>query len=190
MKPFGTALRMLLIMTIITGIAYPLLITAVGQLFFPGRANGSLIEIDGKTVGSALIAQKFTGDQYFWPRPSAVDYNPMPSSGSNIGPSSAVLRDSVAARITALKKSTDSVNAIPPDLLFASGSGLDPHISPEAAQFQLARVASARHFDQAKVGAAQNLIAKYTEMPTIGIFGQRRVNVLRLNLALDSIGRM
>ncbi|MFZ1684280.1 MAG: potassium-transporting ATPase subunit C, partial [Candidatus Zixiibacteriota bacterium] len=128
MKTISTALRMLLIMTLITGVAYPLVITAVAQLIYPDQANGSLIQSNGKTVGSALVGQKFSDPTHFWPRPSGVDYNPMPSSGTNLGPTSAVLRDSVQARAAMLRETTDSITPIPPELLFASGSGLDPEI--------------------------------------------------------------
>ena len=189
MKPLSTALRMLLIMTIITGVIYPLLITAVAQLIYPDQANGSLVQFEGKAVGSTLIGQKFTDPKYFWPRPSGVDYNPMPSSGTNLGPTSSVLRDSVAARATMLRTSTNATDPIPSDLLFASGSGLDPEISPEAARFQVDRVATARQLDQSQRTALLLLIHRQTEGPWLGIFGQPRVNVLKLDLALDSLGR-
>jgi K+-transporting ATPase ATPase C chain len=180
---------MLLIMTIITGVAYPLVITAVAQLIYPDQANGSLIQSDGKSVGSALIGQKFTDPKYFWSRPSGVDYNPMPSSGTNLGPTSSVLRDSVVARTAKLRTGTNATDPIPADLLFASGSGLDPEISPEAARFQVDRIASARQLDQAQRTALLSLVERYTETPSLGIFGQLRVNVLKLNLALDSLGK-
>jgi K+-transporting ATPase ATPase C chain len=180
---------MILAMTIITGVAYPLFITAVAQLIYPDQARGSLIHSDGKTIGSSLVGQKFTDPKYFWPRPSGVDYNPMPSSGTNLGPTSAVLRDSVQARAAMLRKTTDSVAPIPPDLLFASGSGLDPEISPEAARFQVDRIMSTRQLDQSQRTALLSLVGKYTEGPSLGIFGQPRVNVVKLNLALDSVGK-
>ena len=175
-------------MTVLTGIAYPLLITGVGRLFFAHQAEGSLIIDGGKVLGSELIAQKFTDPRYFWPRPSAVDYNTLPSGGSNLGPTSASLKDSIMARRSRLAVADSA--PIPVDLLCASGSGLDPHISPEAAHYQLERVASARQLDKAQRTVLLSLIDKYTEAPTIGILGQLRVNVLRLNLALDSLGKM
>jgi potassium-transporting ATPase KdpC subunit len=190
MSNIKTALRMMAVMTVVTGIAYPLFITACAQLLFRDKANGSLVKLNGNVTGSTLIAQRFTTDKYFWPRPSAVDYNPMPSSGTNLGPTSSVLRDSVASRIAWLKETTDSVASIPPDLLFASGSGLDPHISPEAARYQVNRIIDARQLDPTQRTALLSLIDKYTEGPTFGILGQPRINVLRLNLALDSLRKM
>ncbi len=187
MKTLLTALKFIMLMTVLTGIAYPLLITGVGRLFFVRQAEGSLIIDGGKILGSELIAQKFTDPRYFWPRPSAVDYNPQPSGGSNLGPTSASLKDSIMVRRSRFAAADGA--PVPADLLCASGSGLDPHISPEAARYQLDRVASARQLDKAQRTALLSLIDKYTEAPTIGILGQSRVNVLWLNLALDSLGR-
>jgi K+-transporting ATPase ATPase C chain len=188
MKTLFTAFKFLTLMTGLTGIAYPLLITGVGRLFCARQAEGSLITVGGEVVGSGLIAQKFADPRYFRPRPSAVDFNPLPSGGSNLGPTSAGLKDSIMVRRSQFAAADDA--PIPADLLCASGSGLDPHISPEAAYYQFARVASARQLDQAHRTAFLSLIDKYTEVPTIGILGQPRVNVLRLNLALDSLGGM
>jgi K+-transporting ATPase ATPase C chain len=188
MKTLLTALKFIMLMTVLTGIAYPLLITGIGRLFFARQAEGSLIIDGGKVLGSELIAQKSTDPRYFWPRPSAVDYNPLPSGGSNSGPTSAALRDSVVARRARFLAADGA--PIPADLLSASGSGLDPHISPEAAHYQFERVAFARQLDKAQRTALLSLIDKYTETLTFGILGQSRVNVLRLNLALDSLGRM
>ncbi len=173
-------------MTIITGIIYPLLITALGQALYPGKANGSLVEIDGKIVGSALLGQKFTENRYFWSRPSAVDYNALPSDGSNLGPTSAALRDSVITRIKVLEKANPGSGRVPIDLLFASGSGLDPDISPEAARFQIDRVAAARGLDNDGKRKLINLVEANVKTPDFNVFGEPRVNVLRLNLALDS----
>lgn len=176
---------MLLIMTVITGIAYPVLITALGQVFFSQQANGSLISSGGKTIGSALVGQKFTDYKYFWPRPSAIDYNPLPSGGSNLGPTSAELKDSIAARQTRLLAANGE--PAPADLLCASASGLDPDISPEGARCQVTRLVRMRHLDQLQKRTLLELIEKNTETPSLGVFGQPRVNVLRLNLALDSL---
>jgi potassium-transporting ATPase KdpC subunit len=187
MKTLLMAFKFIMLMTALTGIAYPLLITGVGRLFFVRQAEGSLIIDRGKVLGSELIAQKFTDSRYFWPRPSAVDYNPLPSGGSNLGPTSASLKDSIMVRRS--RFSADGAS-IPADLLCASGSGLDPDISPEAAHYQLERVVSARQLDKAQRTALLLLIDRYTEAPTIGILGQPRVNVLRLNMALDSLGKM
>jgi K+-transporting ATPase ATPase C chain len=188
MKTLTTALKFIVLMTARTGIAYPLLITGVGRLFFAHQAEGSLIIDGGQVLGSELIAQKFIDPGYFWPRPSAVDYNPLPSGGSNLGPTSAGLKDSILARRSRFAAADGA--PVPADLLCASGSGLDPHISPEAAHYQLERVASARQLDKAQRTALLSLIDKYTEALTIGILGQPRVNVLMLNLALDSLGKM
>ena len=188
MKTLLTAFKFIILITVLTGIAYPLLITGIGRLFFVRQAQGSLIIVGGKVLGSELIAQKFIDPRYFWPRPSAVDYNPMPSGGSNFGPASASLKDSIITRRSRLAVPDGA--PIPIDLLCASGSGLDPHISSEAAHYQLERVAFARQLDKAQRTALLSLIDKYTEAPTIGVLGQSRVNVLRLNLALDSLGKM
>jgi potassium-transporting ATPase KdpC subunit len=188
MKTLQTAFKFIMLMTVLTGIAYPLLITGIGRLFFARKAEGSLIIVGGKTVGSELIAQRFGDPRYFWPRPSAVDYNPLPSGGSNLGPTSAGLKDSIMDRRSRFT-ATDGT-PVPLDLLCASGSGLDPHISPEAARYQLGRVAIARLLDNAQRTALLSLIDKYTETPTIGILGQPRINVLTLNLVLDSLTRM
>jgi K+-transporting ATPase ATPase C chain len=177
---------MLLVMTAITGIAYPLLATGVAQVLFPHQANGSLIEKNGKPVGSELIGQSFDDPKYFWGRPSATapqPYNGTGSNGSNLGPSNTALRDAVQQRIDALHK-VDPGNAapVPADLVTASGSGLDPDISPAAAQYQVARVARVRHLGADQVRA---LVAKYTQGRQLGSLGEPRVNVLQLNLALD-----
>lgn len=187
MKTIIQAIKLFLIMSVITGIFYPLLITALGQAIFPKKANGSIIRVDGKTIGSELLGQKFTSDQYFWPRPSAIDYNPLPSGGSNLGPTSAVLRDSVLARKESLEKANSGSGQAPIDLLFASGSGLDPDISPEAARFQIDRVAAGRGLDNEGKKKLIELVEKHIKRPDFGIFGEPRINVLLLNLALDSV---
>jgi len=186
MKTTIQALKLFLIMTIITGIAYPLLITILGQALFPEKANGSLIRVNDRYIGSELIGQKFTSDKYFWPRPSVVDYNPLPSGGSNLGPTSAALRDSVAARRGTLEHANFGSSQIPIDLLFASGSGLDPDITPEAARFQINRIAKSRALDNEAKKKLINLVETYIEPPDFKVLGEPRVNVLRLNLAVDS----
>ena len=190
MKTFITALKLIVLMTIILGILYPLVITGITQAIFPHRAKGSLLVTEGKVIGSALIGQKFESERYFWPRPSAIDYNPLPSGGSNLGPTSAELQKQIASRRSMLLKAhaLSEKTIIPLDLLFTSGSGLDPHISPEAAKFQVNRVARARGFDRNTENRLNQLIGEYTEPRTLLILGETRINVLKLNLALDSLG--
>jgi K+-transporting ATPase ATPase C chain len=182
------AVTMLAVMTLITGVAYPLLVTAIGQAAFHGEATGSLIERDGKPVGSTLIGQPFGDAKHFWSRPSATTpypYNAASSGGSNLGPLNPALADAVSARIKALRDADPDNNApVPADLVMASASGLDPHISPAAAGYQVNRVARARHLDPEKVST---LVAQFTEDRQLGFLGEPRVNVLRLNLALDAI---
>jgi potassium-transporting ATPase KdpC subunit len=183
------AVVILFLLTLLTGVAYPLAITAAAQSAFPRQANGSLVTRDGHLLGSALIAQSTDDDRYFWPRPSAIDYNPLPSGGSNLGPTSAALKtavDSRAAKIRAANHLAADAS-IPQDLLFASGSGLDPHISPDAAQLQIDRVAQARQFTDAQRTLLAGLVERSIELPQLGLLGQPRVNVLLLNLALDEL---
>jgi K+-transporting ATPase ATPase C chain len=162
-----------------------LVITALGQIAFPNKANGSLVRKDGRIVGSSLLAQKFASEKYFWPRPSAVDYNPLPSGGSNQGMISALLDSTVKERRKFLIEADPRSANVPPDLLFASGSGLDPHVSPEAALYQVDRIARARQLDNEQRKSLTNLVQNQIEQPMFGILGQPRVNVLELNLALD-----
>jgi K+-transporting ATPase ATPase C chain len=173
-------------MTIMTGVAYPLFVTLVAQISFPFKANGSFVHHKGSIVGSGLISQKFVSDIYFWPRPSAIDYNPLPSGGSNLGPISADLQAEVTERKNQLNKANPTAGNIPHDLLFASGSGLDPDISPEAARYQIDRVARARGLDAVQKSGLAALVEKCIQPRTLGIFGEPRVNVLHLNLAIDS----
>ena len=177
-----------LVLTVITGLLYPLAVTAVAQVAFPSQANGSLIMKDGKPIGSTLIGQPFDDPIYFWGRLSATapfPYNAGASGGSNLGPTNPALIDEVQARIDALRAADPGNTApIPVDLVTSSGSGLDPNISPAAAEYQLNRVAKARGLDPAKVSA---LVAQYTQGRQFGIFGEPTVNVLQLNLALDVV---
>ena len=180
------SLRLTLLFTVLTGALYPLLVTGVAQLLFPRRANGSLVHREGRAVGSELLAQKFESPRYFHPRPSACDFATVPSGASNLGPTSAVLQSNVAARAAAFRRDHGVPNdaPVPSDLLFASGSGLDPHISPEAARAQVGRVAAARGLDSRHVAA---LVDRFVEPPQLGFLGEPRVNVLQLNLAVDNL---
>jgi potassium-transporting ATPase KdpC subunit len=179
------AFFMLLIFTVITGVIYPLAVTGIAQVVFPHQANGSLIVVDGKAYGSELVGQQFDDPKYFWGRPSAAGYNAAASSGSNYGPMNPALTDMVQARIDALKTADpNNTLPIPVDLATASGSGLDPHISVAAALYQVSRVASARGLSEAEVTP---LVEKYTEVRQFGFLGEPRVNVLKLNLALDGV---
>jgi len=180
------ALLMLLALTVITGIIYPLVVTGIAQVFFSKEANGSLIVQNGKTVGSELIGQSFDNPTYFWGRLSATGpfpYNAASSTGSNYGPTNPALFAVIQGRLDALRKADSaSTQAVPVDLVTASGSGLDPHISPAAALFQVPRVAHARNLDETIV---KKLVDANTEGRQLGFLGEPRVNVLKLNLALD-----
>ena len=182
-----SALMMFFILTILTGVAYPLAVTAIAQLLFPHQANGSLISKDGKPIGSTLIGQPFDDPKYFWGRPSATapfPYNAAASSGSNLGPTNPALIETVKMRVAALKAADPGNDTpVPVDLVTASGSGLDPHISPASAEYQVRRVARARGREEALV---RTLVSQHTEGRQLGMLGERRVNVLALNLALDA----
>ena len=178
------AILLLGALTLITGLVYPLAVTGLGQLFFPHQASGSLIERDGRIVGSALIGQSFAGPGYFWGRPSATvpAYHGGASSGSSLGPSNPALGERVAATVDTLRTAHGDA-PIPVDLATASGSGLDPHISPAAARYQVARVARERGIPEAEI---RRLVAERTAPRQLGLLGEPRVIVLELNLALDA----
>jgi K+-transporting ATPase ATPase C chain len=182
------AITLFALLTILTGVLYPLAVTGIAQLAFPHQANGSLIEKDGAVIGSELIGQQFDDPSYFWGRPSATSpepYNAASSSGSNLGPTNPALISAVEARVKALQAADpENTLPIPVDLVTASASGLDPHISVASALYQVSRVASARGLDEADVVA---LVNQYTEGRQFGIFGEPRVNVLLLNIALNEI---
>jgi K+-transporting ATPase ATPase C chain len=183
------AIILLTIFTLITGVLYPLVVTGIAQAVFPRQANGSLIEKNGRIVGSELIGQQFTSSKYFWGRVSATDpvaYNSAASTGSNYGPMNKSLLDAAKGRVDQLK-AADSMNGqpVPVDLATSSGSGLDPHISVAAAAYQVSRVARTRNLLEADV---RDLVARFAESRDLGFFGEPRVNVLKLNLALDNMG--
>lgn len=184
MSHIRPAVVLLLLFSLLFGLAYPLAITGAAQAMFPSQANGSLITQNGRVIGSSPIGQRFAQPQYFWPRPSAAGhgYDAAASSGSNYGPTSQALVDRVTSDV-ARYRATGVTGPIPADLVTASGSGLDPHISPAAAQVQIARVAAARHMPPQAVAA---LVRARTEAPFLGFIGDPAVNVLELNLALDA----
>jgi potassium-transporting ATPase KdpC subunit len=177
-----------LALTLVTGVAYPLAVTGIAAAVFPSAAGGSLIERDGKVVGSRLIGQPFGDAKYFWSRPSATSpypYNAAASSGSNLGPLNPALIDAINDRVTKLRKANrGQQDPVPIDLVTASASGLDPHISPAAAYYQVRRIAKARQLPEAEV---QMLLNQHVEPRTLGLLGEPRVNVLLLNLALDGL---
>lgn len=182
------ALVFFIALSVLTGVLYPLAVTGLGQALFPDQAQGSLLLREGRPVGSRLIGQSFSDPAHFWGRPSATGpmaYNASASSGSNQGPLNPALTEAVKARIAALREADPDQKApVPVDLVTASASGLDPHISPATAAYQLPRVARARHLDPAQL---QALIEQHTERPLVGVLGEARVNVLTLNLALDAL---
>ncbi|HUC77817.1 MAG TPA: potassium-transporting ATPase subunit KdpC [Vicinamibacterales bacterium] len=182
------AFRMMVVLTVLTGVIYPAAVTGLGQLLFPHQAHGSLVTVDGRTVGSSLIGQNFTKPEYFHPRPSSAGtggYDATASSGSNYGPTNQKLVDRVKASIDQFRRENpDYAGPIPADAVTASGSGLDPHISPANADIQAARVARARGVEAA---AVRRIVAENTERAWLGFIGEPRVNVLGLNLALDRV---
>jgi len=199
-RELGTSLRALAFFSLLLGLLYPLLVTGLSQLAFPGQANGSLIVRDGQVVASSLIGQPFSSPRYFWGRPSAIaaidpdpsatpgtPSQPIASSGSNLGPSNPDLHRAIADRVAALRAADpDNLGRVPIDLVTASASGLDPHISPAAARYQLARVARARGMTQVELDA---LLDAHLEPRLFGLFGEPVVDVVRLNIALDHRAR-
>jgi potassium-transporting ATPase KdpC subunit len=185
----ASAAKMILFFTLLTGLVYPFLITGIAQVFFPWEANGSLIIKDGKVIGSKLIGQQFTDSGYFWSRPSATGYGTLPGSGSNLGPTSLELKKKVKERNLAFISFNhlDDKIPVPADMLFASGSGLDPHISQKSAMLQVGRVAKVRAFNAEKTIELRELVQRCTEKPQFSIFGNERVNVFMLNLELDKL---
>ncbi len=191
MSIFLPAIRILLALTLLTGVVYPLVVTGAARVLFPRQATGSVVEAGGKAVGSELLAQPFADPKYFLPRPSASDpaYATIASGASNLGPTAEKQQKAVAERAVALRErfGVGPEVALPADLLTASGSGLDPHLSPEAARFQIAAVAKARGFDAGKTQRLREIVDASVESPQLGFLGDPRVNVLRLNLALDRL---
>jgi potassium-transporting ATPase KdpC subunit len=185
MKNLKPCIVVYLLLTALTGIAYPLLITGISRIAFPDKANGSLIQINGEIRGSSLIGQNFTNPAYFWSRPSACSYGTLPSSASNQGPTSEALKQAVDTRRKYLAQYI--LGEIPTDLLLASGSGLDSHISPEAAITQIGHVATARNLSPEQISSLDQLVRQLIEKPQWGIFGAPRINVLKLNLEVDRL---
>lgn len=183
------SIKILAFMTLLTGIVYPLFMTLVANLVFPKQASGSLIRSGGTITGSELIGQRFTGGKYFWSRPSATDYSALPSGGSNYGPTSDTLKHLVDMRRARFLKSNDlpAGTKVPSCMLYSSASGLDPDVSPRAAELQIARVAHARGFHREQTTELKRLVTSDTQKPQMGLFGEPRVNVLLLNIALDSM---
>jgi K+-transporting ATPase ATPase C chain len=189
MKTFGIAIKIFLVFTILTGIIYPLLVTGIAQVVFPHQAHGSLILKDNKIIGSELIGQQSDSTIYFTSRPSAIGNNPLPSGGSNYGLTSTKLKSLVSERKNKFIKFNQlEQNAeVPSDMLFASASGLDPHISPEAAELQINRIAKARYFNNTQKQKLKTLVEEMSEGPQLMCLGESRVNVLLLNIALDKL---
>lgn len=186
-KVFRSSLISLLVFTLLTGFIYPLLITLIGQIIFPNKSNGSMILKDGLVIGSELIGQNFSDSIYFHSRPSAINYNPIPSGASNLGLSSALLKEQTRNRKNDFKmvNHLQDSTSIPSEMIFASGSGVDPHISVKAAKLQINRIIKSRKLDLNETKSLNNLIDSQTEYPQFGVLGNKVVNVLELNLKLD-----
>lgn len=187
MRKFWINMRMFLWLTFLTGIIYPLLITIIAQVTMKHQADGNFLTSQQKLVGAALIAQKFESDKYFWGRPSSIDYNPLPSGGSNLGPTSDALKKAVAERKEKILKSHPLMKeAIPPELLFASGSGLDPHINLTTAYYQIERISKSRSLN---VKDIKDLVDSNVTNSSLGFLSETYINVLFLNMALDELGK-
>lgn len=187
MKTIVNGLRLFIVLSIMTGLFYPLAMTGILSAMFPKTTAGSMVRLGGHVIGSELLAQPFTDPRYFWPRPSAANYKTVPSGASNFGPTSAALK-ATAQKRAADWRSSQGIGIkteIPADMLFASGSGLDPHISPEAARQQIGRVCRSRSFSEIQIRRCHALVQQMTESPQFGFFGKARINVLLLNLRLD-----
>jgi K+-transporting ATPase ATPase C chain len=186
LKQLRPALMMIALLTILTGVIYPLVVTGIAQLAFPRQANGSLVMAGATVAGSVLLGQANDDPRYFWPRPSATGYGTLPSGGSNLAPTSADLAAAVAQRAADFRTANGmgDADSVPVEMLFTSGSGLDPHISPDAARLQAGRVAAARGLPEAQLLA---LVEAHVEGPQFGFLGQPRVNVVLLNVALDGL---
>ena len=191
MKNTWIACKIFIALTIITGIIYPLTITGMSQLLFPDKANGSMIVNNNKIVGSVLIGQQFSKPEFFWGRPSAIANNPMPSGGSNMSPVGTAFKAVFLARVDTIRKYHGNIalSAIPKDLLFASGSGVDPEISPEAAYFQIDRIADCRNLNKNERNSLTRFVESSIIKPDLIIFGETRINVLKLNIYLQSLER-
>lgn len=189
LKTLSIALKIFLVFTILTGVVYPLVVTGVAQVVFPHQANGSLITDGNKVIGSELIGQKFDSTIYFSSRPSSIENNPLPSGGSNYGLTNAKLKTLVADRKSKFiaNNQLDKTAEIPSEMLFASASGLDPHISPRAAELQIDRIAKVRNFSNLQKQKLKLLVDKMSEAPQLGCLGKSRVNVLKLNIELDKL---
>ena len=191
MKTFLQALRCFAVLALITGLVYPVITTGLATALFPHQAHGSVLKsADGKAIGSVLLAQEFKSPRYFWVRPSGGAFATVPSGASNLGPTSLALKQAIGERTNALRQAhgLSSDAAVPEELVQASGSGLDPHVSPEAAVFQVKRVCQARGWNEAKEQMVKKMIEAVTEFPQWGVFGEARVNVLKLNLEIDTLG--
>jgi K+-transporting ATPase ATPase C chain len=183
------ALKIFLVMTTLTGIIYPLVMTGIAQIAYPSKSNGSFIIRDGKVIGSELIGQRFDSSVYFWSRPSYIGYNPVPSGASNWGPTSDTLKKLSGIRRETFAKmnSLTDLLSVPTEMIFVSASGIDPHISPEAAVMQVERISAARHFSTGEKEKLSGILNDLTEKPQFLILGQPRINVLILNIELDKI---
>jgi K+-transporting ATPase ATPase C chain len=190
MKSLPRAILMLAVLTVLTGLVYPLAITAIAAIVFPEQSGGSLAYVNGRIVGSHLIGQNFADSAYFWPRPSATNYSAMPSGGSNLNPISHALRTAIDARRDAFRSANglSANDTVPNDMLFISGSGLDPDISPDAARLQIGRIARKRHLTNPQQAALSSLFERSIIPPQLGFLGSTHINVLQLNKDLNQLG--